>query len=66
MPAADYVCEGCGLKVEHIAAEFPDEVGSLHRVGSSQEPCMGVFKRVWSFGVGRVPGAGNSPSRASK
>jgi len=66
MPKYEYKCSTCG-HVDEIEGRFADPYKcAKERVkGASMKPCGGTKHRVYSFGVGKVKGAGDSPGRTS-
>ena len=55
-PCADYRCPECDAVEEHVASELPPTIPCLR--------CGDEAVRVWTTpSIGRVPGAGGSPSR---
>ena len=74
MPVYRYKCDICGAVDEIIASirdygeSYPCEVPEFEGYGEEDAPCPGTKVRSYAGtapALGRVDGAGNSPSRAS-
>lgn len=66
MPKADYHCNECGRTFEHEAPELPQTIERTHDFHPNMKALCNnkSLTRVWGpVNIGRVEGAGGSPSR---
>ena len=65
MPTYSYKCTKCTCTtdLEYKAGQAPESVEVHCKTGDVNNNC--VWVRDWSFGIGRVNGAGETPGRSS-
>jgi hypothetical protein len=64
MAEYEFRCAECGERLV-LGTQLADPFYETHHE-SSGEKCPGRFIRYYSFGIGKVSGAGGSPGKASR